>query len=399
MLKKKAWQSHMHSCHRSAMKNYTYGKQSVSWRDIWHVIKSLRSDHLTQGPTIKKFEDALCAYTGAQYAVAVSSGTAALHLATLVLDLKSSDIGITTPITFIASANCMLYAGAKITFADIEKTTANINPEELSKHITPDSKVLIPVHFAGQSCDMEAIAALAKKHNLYVIEDAAHAIGSSYRDTKVGSCTYSDMTIFSFHPVKTITSGEGGAITTNSEELYKKLLILRTIGITKDPAMMLKHDGPWYYEMHHLGFNYRMTDMQAALGLSQLQKLDNFVDKRRELVDLYKMLLADDKRFSYLEEKDYSQAAFHLFPLLIKHDHISMNKKQVFEALRARGLIVQVHYIPVHLQPFYKNFGFKEGDYPVAENYYQQAISLPLYPSLTFSDVHYIVETIKDTVR
>jgi len=378
---------------------YTYGKQSISWGDIWEVVKTLRSDYLTQGPTIKKFEDAICAYTGAKHAVALSNGTAALHLATLALDLKPSDVGITTPITFIASANCMLYAGAQVTFADVEPTTANIDAAQIKKHITPNTKVLIPVHFTGQSCDMEAIAALAKQHNLFVIEDAAHAIGSDYKGTKVGSCAYSDMTIFSFHPVKTITTGEGGAITTNSEELYKKLMTLRTIGVTKDPSILLKQDGPWYYEMHTLGFNYRLTDMQAALGISQLKKLDGFVAKRRELVDEYKKLLKDDLRFGYLEEQSYSKAAFHLFPLLVHHDKISMNKKQVFEALKSCGLLLQVHYIPVHLQPFYSKLGFKEGDYPVAEKYYQQAISLPLYPSLTKGDVRYIVGVIKDTVR
>src|SRR5579862_4097530 len=241
-----------------------YGKQSVSWADIWEVVKTLRSNNLTQGPKIKEFEDALCAYTGAQYAVALSNGTAALHLATLVLDIKEGDQGITTPITFLASANCMLYAGGSVTFADIEKNTANINPKEIEKKITSQTKVLIPVHFAGQSCDMREISHIAKKHNLFVIEDAAHAIGSKYNDTMVGSCKYSDMTIFSFHPVKTITTGEGGVITTNNKDLYEKLLILRTIGVTRDPARLTKNDGPWFYQMHDLGFNYRMTDMQAA---------------------------------------------------------------------------------------------------------------------------------------
>jgi len=380
-------------------KTIPYGKQSVSWGDIWEVVKTLRSNNLTQGPKIKEFEDALCAYTGAKYAVALSNGTAALHLATLALDITEGDQGITTPITFLASANCMLYAGGSVTFADIEKNTANINPEEIEKKITSQTKVLIPVHFAGQSCDMREISRIAKKHNLFVIEDAAHAIGSKYNDTMVGSCKYSDMTIFSFHPVKTITTGEGGVITTNNKDLYEKLLILRTIGVTRDPARLTQNDGPWFYQMHDLGFNYRMTDMQAALGISQLRRLDSFVQRRREIVQSYRAAFAHDPRFALLEEKAFSQAAFHLCPLLINFDIVKTDKTQLFEKLKSRGLYLQVHYIPVHTQPYYKKLGFKEGDYPVSEQYYRSTLSLPLYPLLKDYEVKNIIQIIKEIVR
>jgi len=380
-------------------KKIPYGKQSISWWDIWEVVKTLRSNNLTQGPKIKEFEDALCAYTGAKYAVALSNGTAALHLATLALDIKEGDEGITTPITFIASANSMLYAGGSITFADIEKSTANIDPKEIKKKIGPRTKVLIPVHFAGQSCDMEAIAQIAKEHNLFVIEDAAHAIGSHYKDTMVGSCRYSDMTIFSFHPVKTMTTGEGGAITTNNKELYEKLLTLRTIGVTRDPARLTQNDGPWFYQMHDLGFNYRMTDMQAALGISQLRRLDSFAQRRREIVESYRAAFANDERFALLEEKDFSYAAFHLCPLLINFNVVKTSKPELFEKLKTRGLYLQVHYIPVHTQPYYKKLGFNDGDYPVAEQYYRSTLSLPLYPLLKDREVKDIIQIIKDVVR
>jgi len=377
------------------VKKYTYGKQSISWSDIWEIVKTLRSPWLTQGPKVKEFEQALCDYTGARYAVAVANGTAALHLAMLALDLGPGFEGITSPNTFLATANCILYSGGQPKFADIEQDTANIDPIEVRKQISSKTRVLIPVHFAGQSCDMQEIAAIAKKHNLFVIEDAAHAIGSEYKGQKVGSCKYSDMTTFSFHPVKTITTGEGGAITTNNKDLYEKLLMLRTHGVTKDTSLLTQNDGPWYYQMHNLGFNYRLTDMQAALGISQLKKLDKFVKRRREIVDRYKTLLSGDKRFSFLKEKDYSKASFHLCPLLINFDEVTSSKKEIFERLQKNHLFLQVHYIPVHTQPFYKKLGFKNGDFPVAEKYYEQALSLPLYPMLKNSDVKKIVSIIK----
>lgn len=379
------------------MKTYSYGKQSIALSDIIEVVKTLRSPWLTQGPKVAEFEKKICEYTGAKYAVAVANGTAALHIAMLALGVKQGDEVITSPITFLASSNSVLYAGGTPKFADIDAKTACIDPEEIKKHITPQTKGLIPVHFAGQSCDMEAIHNIAKENNLFVVEDAAHAIGSGYKGEKVGSCKYSDMTIFSFHPVKTITTGEGGAITTNSKELYDKLLTFRSHGMTKDENILTQNDGPWYYEMHSLGYNYRITDFQAALGISQLKKLDEFTEKRRKIVELYKKAFAGDERFDFLEEKDYSKACFHLFPLLFDFSKLKMNKKELFNKLRENGLILQVHYVPVHLQPYYKNLGFNEGDFPKAEDYYKKAISLPLYPSLCSCDVKKIVKIIKNT--
>lgn len=381
------------------MKKFSYGKQSIDYKDFIEVLKVLGTNFLTQGPKVNEFEKVLCDYTGAKYAVAVANGTAALHLAMLALNLKEGDEVITSPNTFLASANCIRYVSANVKFADIDPITANIDIDELEKQITAKTKGIIPVHFAGQSCDMKKIYEIAQKNNLFIVEDAAHAIGSDYKDTKVGSCKYSDMTIFSFHPVKTITTGEGGAITTNNKSLYEKLISLRTHGMTKNPELLIKNDGPWYYEMHNLGYNYRLTDIQAALGLSQLKKLNKFKSKRRQLVFEYKKLLKNDERFSFLEEKGYSNACFHLFPILLNFDNIKMNKLEVFKALQKQGLNLQVHYIPVHTQPYYKRLGYNEGDYPNAERYYEQTISLPLYYGLSKNDVKEIVNRIKKTIN
>ncbi|MFH0898176.1 MAG: UDP-4-amino-4,6-dideoxy-N-acetyl-beta-L-altrosamine transaminase [bacterium] len=382
----------------NSKKTYSYSRQSISWADIWEVVKVLRSPWLTQGPKIQDFEQALCDYTGARYAVVVANATVGLYMAVRAAEINPGDHGITSPITFLASANCIQLAGGKAQFADIEKATANINPEEIKKQITSKTKVLIPVHFAGQSCDMEQIWNIAKQHNVVVIEDAAHAIGSHYKGKKVGSCQFSDMTVFSFHPVKNITTGEGGAITTNNKELYEKLLTLRTHGMIKDPQLLTQNDGPWYYQIQEPSLNFRMTDIQAALGISQLKRLDTFAQKRRNIVYLYRQALAHDQRFSLLEEKQYSKAAFHLCPLLINFDIVKKSKKDIFEELKSHGLHLQIHYIPVHTQPFYKAQGFKEGDFPVAEQYYQKTLSLPLYYDLKNSDVKKIITIIKETI-
>jgi perosamine synthetase len=376
-------------------KTYSYGKQSISWSDVWGVIKALRSPWMTQGPKVKEFEDALCKYTGAKYCVAVSNGTAALHLATLCLDLKKDDEVITSPITFVATANSILYAGAKVKFADIDPKTANIDPEEIKKQITARTKAIIPVHFAGQSCDMELICKIAKEHNLFVVEDAAHALGSDYKNEKVGSCKYSDLATFSFHPVKNITTAEGGAIITNNKDFYEKLLMLRTHGITKSPDLLTQNDGPWYYQQHELGFNYRLTDLQCALGLSQLKRIEKFKKRRREIVDIYRKEFAKDDRFSLLEEKDYSNAFFHLCPLLINFEKVKIDKKELFNKLKEKGLNLQVHYIPVYTQPYYKRLGFKEEDYSKSESYYNKTISLPVYYGLKNEDVYEVVRIIK----
>ncbi len=378
---------------------YNYGKQYIDWCDIWAVLKTLRSNFLTQGPKVAQFEKDICEYSGAKYAVAVANATAGLHIAMLALEIGDGDEIITSTNTFLASANCALYVGATPKFADIDSATACIDAAEIEKNITAKTKVLIPVHFAGQSCDMKKIYAIAKRHNLFVVEDAAHAIGSQYCGSKVGACQYSDMTIFSFHPVKNMTTGEGGAITTNNEKLYKKLLLLRSHGMSRDPQTLSKNDGPWYYEMHDFGFNYRMTDIQAALGSSQLKKIDKFAARRREIVEFYKKEFAGDDRFSFLEESGDSKACFHLFPLLIDFDKVKNSKKDLFLTLQQNGLNLQIHYIPVHLQPFYKKLGFKEGDFPNAEKYYQKTISLPLYYGLKNCDLKKIVKIIKDNIK
>ena len=363
------------------MKTYGYGKQNISDDDINAVVEVLKSPHLTCGPKVKEFEQAICDYTGAKYCVAVNSATSALHIAMMALGIKEGDEVITTPITFLASANCARYVGAKVVFADIDQQTANINPDEIKKHITKNTKAVIPVHFAGQSCDMETINEIAQKHNLFVVEDAAHAIGSEYKGGKVGNCRYSDMTIFSFHPVKTITTAEGGCVTTNNYELYKKLCAFRAHGMHKDGEMV----NDWRYEMRELGYNYRMTDVQSALGISQLKRLEEFKKRRREIVEYYNQNLG----LPHLIEKDFSNACFHLYPILVE------NRRDFYFKAREAGLNLQVHYIPVHTQPYYKEQGYKEGDYPQAEKYYKHCISLPLYPDLSDEDLYEIVKRIK----
>lgn len=365
------------------MKTYSYGHQCVDAADIAAAAEPLGSYYLTTGPQAEAFEKAICEYTGAKYCVAVSNGTAALHLAAIAAGLGPGDEAITTPITFLSSANCALFCGARPVFADIDPETANIDPDEIEKHITPKTKVLIPVHFAGQTCDMERISAIAKKHGLKVIEDAAHAIGSDYKDTKVGCCRFSDMTCFSFHPVKTITTGEGGAITTNDPAIYRHLRALRSHGVYKDGDMAKS----WEYEMRELSFNYRITDFQCALGLSQIKKLDRFKQRRREIVAYYNEHLG----LPHLVEREFSNACFHLYPVLVE------NRREFFFKTREKGLLLQVHYIPVHTQPYYsEHLGYKQGDYPKAEAYYEKCISLPLYPSLTDDDLAEIVRRIKE---
>lgn len=364
------------------MKVYGYGHQSIDESDIQSVVDVLRSDYMTCGPSVKAFERAICDYTGAKYCVAVANATAGLHIAALAAGLGPGDEAITSPITFLSSSNCICFTGAKPIFADIDPETANIDPDEIENHLSEKTKALIPVHFAGQSCDMSRIAAIAKKRNLIVIEDAAHAIGSEYRGVKVGSCRYSDMTVFSFHPVKTITTGEGGAVTTNDPELYAKLCAYRAHGVHKDGEMA----HTWEYEMRELGYNYRITDFQCALGVSQLKKLDAFKARRREIAAYYNAHLGA----RHLVERDFSNACFHLYPILVE------DRKAFYLKAREVGLNLQVHYIPVHTQPYYREtYGYKVGDYPKAEAYYAQCISLPMYPSLTDEDLAEIVRRLK----
>ena len=365
------------------MKTYGYGKQNITEEDIQAVVETLRSSYLTCGPKVKEFEKAICDYTGAKYCVAVNSATSGLHIAMMAAGVGVGDEIITSPMTFLASANCARFCGSDVKFADIEKETANIDPNEIAKHISPKTKAVIPVHFAGQSCDMEGINnILPKDRKIYIIEDAAHAIGSDYKDSKVGSCKYSDMTVFSFHPVKTITTCEGGAVTTNDEELYKKLCAFRAHGMHKDGEMTQD----WRYEMRELGYNYRMTDVQAALGVSQLKRLEAFKKRRREIVDFYNKNL----NLPHLIEKDFSNACFHLYPILVE------NRREFYFKAREVGLNLQVHYIPVHTQPYYRELGYKWGDYPIAEDYYNHCISLPLYPDLTEEDLVEIIKRVKE---
>ena len=377
-----------------------YGRQSIDDDDIQAVVDVLRSDLITQGPVSVLFEKAIADYCGARYAVAVSSGTAALHLAAMAAGFGSGDEVITSPMTFVASSNCALYCGAVPVFADIDAKSYCIDVAHIRAKTNAATRGIIPVHFAGQPCRMAEISALAKEHHLTLIEDAAHAIGAEYdvdgKTFKVGSCAHSDMTIFSFHPVKHITCGEGGVITTNNPELYAKLQRLRTHGITKDPDEMEIDGGPWYYEMHELGFNFRITDFQCALGISQLKKLDNFVERRRDIVAAYNLAFGAVPELITPFECDDVRSSYHLYVIQFK----TLDRLSAFNALRDKGIGAHVHYIPVHLQPYYrKKLGCKLGDYPEAETYYSRVVTLPLYPDMTDEMVARVIKSVCDTVR
>jgi UDP-4-amino-4,6-dideoxy-N-acetyl-beta-L-altrosamine transaminase len=370
-----------------------YGRQWIDEADKKAVEAVLESSHLTQGPAIVQFEDAIKEITGAKYCVAVSNATQGLHIAVAALEIDAGAEGITTPITFVASANCLITNNLFPVFADIDSRTYNISPKEIEKKVTSKTRVVIPVDFAGQAVDIDAIKKIADKRHLYIIEDAAHAIGSNYADGKpVGCCHKSDMTVFSFHPVKTITSGEGGAITTNNEVLYKKLLKLRTIGITKDEHELNKNPGPWYYEMQLLGGNNRMTDIQAALGRSQLSRLAFFKQRRREIVDMYNKAFQNIPNITIPYEEKNVDSCFHLYVLQIDFDNIGKSRTKIMEELKQKGIGTQVHYIPVNSQPYYvKKYGeYSAKDYPVTESYYNKCLSIPLFPMMSDEDVEYV---------
>lgn len=379
-----------------------YGRQDISADDIAAVVHVLHSDWLTQGPAIERFEAAVAARCGARFAVAVSNATAALHLACLALGLKQGGRLWTSPNTFVASANCGRYCGAEVDFVDIDPLTYNMSIERLAEKLElaarrgqlPD--VVVPVHFAGQSCDMAGIHRLAGQYGFAVIEDASHAIGGEYQGRPVGCCDYADIAVFSFHPVKIITSGEGGMLLTNREDIYHHLLRLRSHGITRNPAEMQGGcEGGWYYQQIELGFNYRMTDIQAALGASQLKRLNEFVMRRRYWVESYRQALAP-LDLILPAEADGVASAWHLYVVQLTS---AEQRKLVFDRLRQADIGVNVHYIPVHLQPYYRQLGFRPGDYPVAEAYYQRAISLPMFPALTDKDFRRVVDKLGEAIR
>ena len=366
-----------------------YGRQDITQADIDAVIAVLKSDYLTQGPTVAQFEQSVVSCTGAKHAVAVSNATAALHIACLALELGPGDWLWTSPNTFVASANCALYCGAQVDFVDIDPKTYNLCPQQLEVKLIQAHKknklpkVVVPVHFAGQACDMAAIHALGQKYGFKIIEDASHAIGARYKDEPVGNGRYSDITVFSFHPVKIITTGEGGMALTNNDQLATRLGLLRSHGVTRDPVLMTQPvHGPWHYQQVELGFNYRMTDIQAALGVSQMKRLEDYVVRRHQIAQRYNELLADSPLTLPWQDPS-SISAYHLYVVRLQLHRIQRSQREVFEALRSKGIMVNLHYIPVHMQPFYQKMGFKNGDFPFAEQYYQEAISIPIYPAMT----------------
>lgn len=377
-----------------------YGRQNISEADIQAVVDVLRSDFLTQGPSVPAFEKSIANYCHAEYAVAVNSATSALHIACVALGVGSGDRVWTSPVTFVASANCALYCGAKVDFVDIDPVTYNMSLERLKEKLVQAElsgnlpKVIIPVHLCGQPCDMAGIFSLSQRYGFKIIEDASHAIGGKYRGEPVGNCRYSDITVFSFHPVKIITTGEGGMSLTNDAHLAKRMQLLRSHGITREENEMTHvADGPWYYQQIDLGYNYRMTDLQAALGLSQMTRLDEFVARRHVLAHRYNEKLAGLPLVTPWQQQD-SYSGLHLYVIRLKLAETGRNHRQVFEALRAEGIGVNLHYIPVCRQPYYEGLGFKAGYCPEAESYYAEAISLPLYPDLSFSEQDRVLDVL-----
>lgn len=375
-----------------------YGHQCIDENDVKAVSEVLVSDYLTCGPKVSELEEKLAAYCGCKYAVAVSNGTAALHCACIAAGLKPGDEVITTPLTFAASANCVLYVGATPVFADVNPETYNIDPESIKAHITDKTKAVIAVDFTGQCVENEKIRAICDEYNLIFIEDAAHAIGSSYKGKKVGSLA--DMTCFSFHPVKTITSGEGGAITTNNEEFHKKLVLAHTHGITHDEDLMedAPHEGPWYYEQISLGYNYRLTDIQSALLISQLEKLELFKKKRQEIVKKYNDAFSQIPEIIVQKEIPESDTCRHLYIIRLNLDKLKCTRREFFDAMSAENIQCQVHYVPTYLFPYYRHLGYKEGLCPNVEEIYKGILSIPLYPTLSEKDTDDVIEAVKKIV-
>jgi UDP-4-amino-4,6-dideoxy-N-acetyl-beta-L-altrosamine transaminase len=382
-----------------------YGKQDITQEDIEAVVSVLESDFLTQGPQVPAFENALMKHCGAEFALAVNSATSALHIACLASGLGKGDWLWTSPITFVASANCGLYCDANVDFVDIDPNTYNMCPQKLEeKLIRAESegklpKVVVPVHLCGQPCDMRAIHQLAQKYGFKIIEDASHAIGGRYLNQPIGSCQYSDITVFSFHPVKIVTTAEGGAVVTNDRALADKMSLLRSHGITRDTDLMQNEShGGWYYEQIDLGFNYRMTELQAALGVSQMTRLDDFVSARHKLAHRYNSELKDlPITLPYQLPETYS--GLHLYVIRLELDRITKTHRQVFEELRSKGVGVNLHYIPVHTQPYYQNMGFSKGDFPESEKYYSEAISLPMFHAMTEAQQNTVIQIVHEVLR
>jgi len=382
-----------------------YGRQDITEDDLQAVRDVLLSDFLTQGPQVPRFEQAVARHVGARHALAVNSATSALHIACMALGVGPGDWVWTTPITFVASANCALYCGASVDFVDIDSRTYNLSPEALAEKLKLAEqagrlpKVVIPVHLSGQSCDMEAIWALSRRYGFKIIEDASHAIGGKYKENYVGCCEYSDITVFSFHPVKIITTAEGGMALTNDDRIAERLALFRSHGVTRDQSLMTHSPhGPWYYQQVALGYNYRMTEIQAALGLSQLNRLEQYVARRHSLARQYDELLKDLPLRTPWQHPD-AYSGLHLYIVRLRLDEISRSRLEVFEQMRAREIGVNVHYIPVHTQPFYREIGFAEGQFPNSEQYYAEALSLPMYPTLSSAELERVCSALRNIVR
>ena len=369
-----------------------YGRQYIDEEDISRVVEVLRGDYLTTGPYLKNFEEALAKKVGAQYAVAVTSGTAALHCAVIAAGIEKGDEVLVTPMTFAASANCILYVGATPIFVDVEENTGNIDVNKIEEKITDKTKAIIAVSYRGSPVKIDKIMDIAKKHNLIVIEDAAHAIGAKYKDIYVGN--NADMTIFSFHPVKHITTGEGGAITTNDKELYRRLIEVRSHGITRNVDIMENKDDPWYYEQIDLGYNYRMPDINAALGASQIKKLDSFIEKRKELATLYSSMLKGNQYVTLLEDTEGGFNSEHIYVIKLNLEKLNCTRREVFSALIKENIGVNVHYIPVYFHPYYRKLGYKRGICPVCEEFYERIITLPLHVSMNRDDVISVIKAL-----
>jgi UDP-4-amino-4,6-dideoxy-N-acetyl-beta-L-altrosamine transaminase len=373
--------------------NIPYSRQYIDEDDIQAVVETLRSDYLTTGPKVDEFERAVADYVGAKHAVAVCNGTAALHIGCLAAGITTGDEVITSPITFAASANCVLYCGGKPVFADIDPKTYNIDPEDIERKITPRTKMIIPVHYTGQPCDMDAIHDIAKRHNLLVFEDAAHAIGAEYKGKRIGAL--SDMTEFSFHPVKLVTTGEGGVVTTNDEKLYQRLKLFRTHGITREKALLNCCEGDWYYEQLELGYNYRITDFQCALGMTQLSKLDRSLARRQEIAMTYDIAFADVEGITTPYQPLWQRNSYHLYVVQVEAER----RNDIFNQLRQAGVCVNLHYIPVYKHPYYQRIGYRNVSCPNAERLYSRIISLPMYYGIADAQIEYIASTVNSVIN